>query len=246
MRLIAILFCLFTAFSGSAQVPLKFRKSQKLNDAQNAHGPRVLFKIAPLTLLDDYSFPTITGGVEVALGPKLGWYNEYGYRYRSGSDNGADTSFVSKSGYKLKSELRYYFRLKYDDYGNWLRDHYVAVNIYYSNSVSDASVVYYYHNDSTTRLIDDFGVTKKIWGINLIYGWQTELNKRFLVEVYGGLGTRFRDIVTVNKQFDPEQDKRIRSRHPNVFNLKVEAESKGGKSSNINISFGVRLACRLY
>jgi hypothetical protein len=246
MRLIAILFCLLTACNGIAQVPEKFRKAQKLQELKNMHGPRILFKVAPLTLLDDYSFPTVQGGVEVALGPKIGWYNEFGFRYRKGKDAFVDTSFLPSTGYKLKSELRYYFKLKYDAYGNWLRDHYVAVNFYYTRSEGNADVAYYYHNDSTTRLYDNFGVTKNIWGLNVIYGWQTELSKRFLVDVYGGLGTRFRDIVTVNKQFDPELDNRIGPRHPNVYNVRDKAEAKGGKSSTINISFGARFACRLF
>jgi hypothetical protein len=95
-------------------------------------------------------------------------------------------------------------------------------------------------------LVANLKYGKNIWGTNLIFGWQTEINKRFLVDVYGGLGTRFRDIVTVNKQFNPEQDELTRSRHPNVFNLKNNAEAKGGRSGTINISFGVRLACRLF
>lgn len=234
MRLFVVLFCLSIVINGFAQ---NHRECPK---------PRVLLKIAPLASIDYISFPTIQGGVEVALGPRIGWYNEFGYKYTKGMDEKTDTSFVSSSGYKVKSEIRYYFRAKYDDHGNWLRDHYVAINFYYSRNVFNQGIGYYYQNDSSTRLYDDFGVTKSIWGTNVIFGWQTEINKRFLVDVYGGLGTRFRDIVTVNKQFDPEQDERIRSRHPNAFNLKNNAEAKGGKSGTINISFGVRFACRLF
>ena len=247
MRPLLLVFWLVTTFYGYAQVPEKFRKAKKLLELKNSRGPRVLFKVAPLTLLDDISFPTIQGGIEVALGRRIGWYNEFGFRYRKGSDAYTDTCFLPSTGYKVKSEIRYYFRTnKYDDYGSWLRDHYVAINIYYTRSESNTGIEYYYKNDSTIGLLDDFGVKKNIWGLNLIYGWQTELSKRFLVDVYGGLGTRYRDIVTVNKQFNPEEDKRKRSRHPNIYNARDEAEAKGGKSSTINISFGVRFVYRLY
>jgi hypothetical protein len=246
MRSIAILVCLLIAYSDFAQVPEKFRKSQKHQQDQNYHGPRVLFKVAPLALIDGVSFPTIQGGVEIALSPRIGWYNEVGFRYRKGSDAYVDTSFLSSTGYKVKSEFRYYFKAKYDDHGNWLRDHYVAINFYYSKSDNNADLTYFYRNDSTTSLQDCFGVTKTIWGTNLIFGCQRELNKRFLVDVYGGLGTRFRDFVSVGKQYDPELDELKGPRHPNIYNLRNKAEAKGGKSGTINISFGVRVACRLF
>lgn len=231
MRLFIFLVCLTITCSGY---------SQKTRE------PRVLFKIAPLALIDDVSFPTIQGGVEVALNRRISWYNEFGVRYMNGSEENTDTSFVSPRGFKLKSEVRYYWQGRKDEYGDWLRGHYVAINFYYTRCVSNSAISYFYQKDSSNILKDDFGVTKSIWGTNIIIGRQTELGKRFLFDIYAGLGTRFRNFVTVNKEYDPERDKIKGPIDMNVYSMKGNAEANAVHSCTVNLSFGLRFAYRLY
>ena len=231
MRLFIFSVCLIITHSGY---------SQKQRD------PRVLFKIAPLALIDDVSFPTIQGGVEVALNPRISLYNEFGIRYMNGGKENVDTSFVSPRGFKLKSEVRYYWQGRNDEYGNWLRGHYVAINFYYTRCVSNSGISYYYQNDSSNIVKDNFGVTKSIWGTNVIIGRQTTLGKRFLFDIYAGLGIRIRNFVTVNKEFDPERDEIKGPIDLNVYSISRKAEAEAGKSGTVNISFGIRFAYRLY
>lgn len=244
MRLIALLFCLLTAYSGFAQVPLKFRRSQK---PYKTYDSRVLFKMAPLALIDEVEFPAIQGGVEVALSNKMSWYNEFGFRYRKPVYEGEDTSFVSPRGYKIKSEVRYYFKDPDSKIAGRLSGYYLAINLFYLKNVNNKHVSYYYKKDTGAITSDDFGMTKKVWGGNFIVGNQMYLSKRFLFEYYGGLGVRVRDIVTVGREFDHERDTEHRGHDWTFTDLSGgRPELKDGKTAAINISIGVRFAYRLF
>ncbi len=94
MRVIILFFCLMFAFNGF---------SQKVRERQ------VLFKIAPLALIDDFGLPAIQGGLEIPVAKNISWYNEFGIRYRKSIAETADTNFVTPGGYRVKSEVRYYF-----------------------------------------------------------------------------------------------------------------------------------------
>lgn len=244
MRLIAALFCLLTAYSGFAQVPLKFRRGQK---PYKYYDSRLLFKMAPLALIDEVEFPAIQGGLEVALSKKMSWYNEFGFRYRKALYEGEDTGFVSRGGYKIKSEVRYYFKDPDSKIGGALCGYYLAVNLFYLKNVNNKHVAYYYQRDTNAITNDDFGMTKKVWGGNFIVGNQMYLSKRFLFECYGGLGVRVRDIVTVGREFDHERDAEHRGHHWTFTDLTGgRPELKDGKTARINISIGVRFAYRLF
>lgn len=228
MRFFILFFSLIISFSGFAQ------------------GPYVLFKVAPLALIDDVSFPTVQGGVEVALTPHISWYNEFGVRYRKGNYEKFDTNYVSTSGYKAKTEFRYYFEGNKKKKDRFCKQ-YVGINYFYTRHVYNSAFQYYYQNDSSYRTNDGYGVTKAVWGINLITGWQYNIGKRFMVEVYGGLGVRFRDIETVGQEFVYERDKVVLPRHPYVLKgIYDRQEAKGGKSGTLNITSGVRISCKLY
>ena len=77
---------LFFAFSVSA-----FSQKQK---------PEI--KFCPLCLVDEFSFPTVQGGIEFYLTEKLSWYNKIGIKYRKGYYETADTNFIGSRGFKIK------------------------------------------------------------------------------------------------------------------------------------------------
>jgi hypothetical protein len=232
MKLPAVFFFLLTAFSAFAQ---KDRE------------PRVLFKLAPFALIDDVSFPAIQGGIEVALSDKFSWYNEFGFRYRHGFFDNGDTSFVKPGGYRIKSEFRYYIKDWSDGEGR-LSGYYLAANLFYQKSARNMYVGYHNKQDTSEIIIpDDFGVTKKVYGGNLIIGKQIPFGKRFMWEFYGGLGVRIRDVVTVAREFDNALHYEHKAKDGSFFDLAGQrAELKDGKTGTINISFGIRFAYRLY
>lgn len=244
MRPLIFVFCLVTAFCGYAQVPEKFRKNRK---SQNLPNARLLVKLAPLAAIDAMSFPTITGGVEVHLAPQFSLYNEVGIRYRKGWPEVSDTQFVSPGGFKLKSEFRYYF--KEGNIHTRFHGHYIAMNGFFTNQKYNSTVEYnskdYY---SSSALKDDIGVTKSVWGLNALWGWQDDLGKRFMFEVYEGIGIRIRNYKTVNQQFNYDRDEVIEP--DDVAGLwraqYARRAGKGGSSATFNYTTGIRFIYKIY
>lgn len=230
MKLPAIFFFLITAFSGFAQ-----------------EEDRILVKFAPLAMLDEVSFPTVQAGVEISLGPKTSWYNEFGIRYRKTSgESSVDTSFVHTSGFKIKSEFRYYFSGLFGEEAQRLWGRYVGINLFYTRTVNNAHIDYYYQKDSTRAFEDNFGVTKNVWGTNLVLGQQSDIGEHFRLDIYGGCGIRFSDFATEHLQFDPERDSQIKARHPNINVSKAGAAASGENRTRFNFTLGIRLAYRLF
>jgi hypothetical protein len=228
MRLFAIFFLLITAINSFAQED------------------HVLFKYAPLAMLDEVSFPTVQTGVEVSLSPQTSWYNEFGIRYRKASNENVDTNFVSTTGFKIKSEFRYYFSGLFSQDVERLWGWYTGINIFYTRTTNNTNINYYYQKDSTKACEDNFGVRKRVWGTNLILGRQSDIGERFRFDIYGGLGIRFSDFATVAQQFDSKHDSQIKARHPNVYVSKGAAAAEGERRTRLNFTFGIRFAYKLY
>lgn len=206
-----------------------------------AQKERPIVKLAPLALIDEFGFPAVTGGIEFSLTPKISWYNEVGFRYRTGSYEKTDTSFVSPRGFKIKTEFRYYFDTWFGNTPQRPHEYYIGVNFFYNKDSHNQDVSYYYQKDSSNTREDNFGVTKIIWGANIIGGYQTHLSKRCTFEVYAGLGTRFRDITAVNKEFDNDRDDIHGAVDMTIDGVRSNVEAIGGRSVSGTLTFGVRI-----
>lgn len=217
--------------------------------ALNAHAQKDKFilKLSPLALADFVNFPTVQVGLETRLSPRISWYNELGIRCFNYSLNLADTAFLSPRGFKAKTEFRYYFqnRDKKRRPAALSDVYYIAANAFYIRDVHNRGVSYYYNNDSSRVLKDNFGVKKTVWGLNFIFGYQEAISKKFLFDIYAGPGIRFRSVDNVNKEFVYDRDKMITAKDMNVNAITVETEARGGFSVAPNLSFGVRLCYRL-
>ncbi len=154
----------------------------------------------PLAAADFVSFQTIQGGIEYRFTPALSWYNEFGVEYKRSWIGLADTTILRPHGIKAKTELRYYF--PGSSHRSILsRGHYIALNAFLTSDTHNTDVHYLYNKD-TIRREDAFGVRKKVWGLNLVYGRQQMMSKRFGWDLYLGLGIRFRYITTADKEVD--------------------------------------------
>jgi hypothetical protein len=243
MRALLLVFCFATAFHGYAQVPEKFRKNRKSHSFPDA---RFLVKLAPLAAIDVVSFPTITAGVEVHLAPHFSMYNEVGIRYRKGWYEKPDTNFVSPGGFKLKSEFRYYFQEGNLSYKKF-HGHYIAMNGFYTNHKYNTVIDYNAGDYSAYDLKDGIGVTKTVWGLNALWGWQDNIGKHFMFEVYEGIGVRFRNYKTTNQQFKYDHDVFVDPEDVNaVFRgSNVERAAKGGSSATFNYTTGIRFVYKI-
>lgn len=75
-----------------------------------AQKQNIRIKFCPAVLIDDISFSAIQGGLEFKLSDRLTLYNELGIKYRKSYIDNTDTSFIKLSGYKIKTEIRYYLQ----------------------------------------------------------------------------------------------------------------------------------------
>lgn len=203
---------------------------------------RPILKFVPLSLIDDVSFPTMQAGVEFWLTERTSWYNEFGAKYRKGYYEKADTNFYASSGFKAKTEVRYYLKTNRNRNSN---EYYVAANMFFTKDFHNTEINYYYQQDSGKLMADDFGVKKKVWGINLLAGRQLALGKAFLLDCYAGLGMRARNIITINEEFDYNRDKLISPHDLNVQGSRNEADAKSGKSVKPNLTLGLRLCFKI-
>jgi hypothetical protein len=203
-------------------------------------------KFCPLALIDDVSFPTIQGGLEFQLKNKITWYNEVGIKYRMSTlDKNVDTNIIKSSGYKLKSEIRYYFR---NNGGVSYLGDYLAANTFFTKDYHNNQVKYYHNGDTAQILTDDFGVKREIFGINLVFGHQQKLGKNSLLDYYFGLGFRFRHIKTYGEQFNDKVDFNLnQSIDPNfwAWRLSADADADEWNKTLPNVTAGLRFAFKL-
>jgi hypothetical protein len=151
-------------------------------------------KFAPLNLIDDVSFPTIQGGIEVPIKKNWSWYNEFGYKYRKSVDEAADTNFIDSKGFKIKSEIRKYLTL------NQRANSYIAFSYLMSKDNYNNSAAFF-PKDSINIIatIDNYAVKKSVNALSFMLGIQGKLIKGLGYDMYCGLGLRHRKYRTFNQ-----------------------------------------------
>ncbi len=195
-----------------------------------------ILKFSPLALVDEISFPTIQGGIEFRLLKKIGFYNEAGVKYRKSYYDNADTNYYTSKGFKLKTELRYYFTI----HGSSDK-FYIATNAFYAKDYRNTALGYFYRKDSTDFRLDNFGVRKLVWGFNLLVGGHHYLSKRLLFDYYTGFGIRYRDVLTTNKEFNFDRDEMRGPNDLNVNSMRNKTDAGGEKSTVVNFTLGIRI-----
>ena len=211
----------------------------------HAQTDRVSIKFAPLALIDEVSMPTIQGGVEFKLSKHFSWYNEVGIKYRKCVNETSDTPFVASDGYKIKSELRYYFSdTKSGLFKEPVGGFYVGGNLFFINDNHNTKITYYPNKDSSNPKQDAFGVHKKVLGLNLIGGFQHSVYKNFLIDVYAGIGVRMRMVTNENKEFNKDHDSLEQPIDFAVLSIRDYVDAAGGNSVVPSITAGVRLCYR--
>ncbi len=198
---------------------------------------RISIKFCPLAAIDVVGFPTIQAGVEIKFSDRITWYNELGIKYASSYINQTDTSFINASGFKIKSEVRYYFQRRHKTTFNGF---YLAANAFFTQDHHNTQISYYHLSDTTTQT-DVFGVKKIVFGGNALFGYQQTVYKRFMIDVYAGLGLRYRHINTINKQYDKNADAIISGIDFNVPYYVRSIDADGGSSFVPSITAGFRI-----
>jgi hypothetical protein len=203
-------------------------------------------KISPFSLIDEFSFPTVQFGIETKLSQRFTWYNEIGIKYRRSFFEKADTSFIRTSGFKAKSEIRYYLpnSIGVEEIRTVLNGFYLGANLFYIRDYHNSVISYYPNNDSSVIFIDNFAVKKNVFGLNLIFGLQKKLIRHLLIDLYAGFGFRFRIINDSHLEFDSELDHMIKHTDDFIQDYRNKIDVKSGVSNIPGLTLGLRLGYR--
>jgi hypothetical protein len=200
---------------------------------------KLVIKFCPLAFLD-LNGPSLQAGIEVRLSNKITWYNEAGIKIAGSiSENYSDTSFIGSGGFKIKSEIRYYLINK-----SKFKGVYSAANVFLVHDQHNREIDYTPLTDTTSR-IDDFGVKKNVYGLNIVCGQQKILSKRFLMDIYAGVGVRLRNITTVNKEYNKNIHHIRGAIDTKIYQIGESADANAGSSVVPNFTCGVRFCYRL-
>jgi len=78
-----------------------------------------------------------------------------------------------------------------------------------------------------------------------LFGQQKIIRGRFLFDVYGGIGVRFRTINSTGKEYDRKRDTFINTRDVNVHNTRNKAEADDNLPIMPNLTLGLRICYML-
>jgi hypothetical protein len=205
-----------------------------------AQQPKTIIKFCPLALLDDTSFPTIQGGIEIKLNNRISWYNEAGIKYRTSILDQTDTSFTKSSGFKLKTEVRYYLKKEYRIKRHTLKGFYFAANAFFTRDVYNKELTYYTNTDTTLRN-DAYNSKKKVLGLNVLLGMQQKLSNKFMIDIYLGIGIRYIDISNYHEEYNKNTDNLFHTIDLNIHSIREESDATAGPSVLPNLTGGLRL-----
>jgi len=208
-----------------------------------------IIKLCLPALIDEFSFPTIQGGFEARLSDRFASYSEVGIKYRKGYYEGADTTFLKPYGFKVKTEVRYYFakKRKVDNTAPAIVNYYkyVGFNVFCIRDVHNMSLTYYDKNDSTVEIGDNLGVKKSVFGFNFVFGLQKHLSKHFFYDFYFGVGYRFVFIHNVHQEYDPAKDGIHGPIDINLNSLIDRVNIIQGFNTYPNLTVGIRFCFQL-
>lgn len=214
---------------------------------QSSYAQRDKFALSfcPLAAADYVSFPTIQAGFEYKLTPRIAWYNEFGVEYAKGGYD-RDTTIVHPHGIKAKTELRWYFEEHSGRKWKYETKHYLAANVFFTHDLHNTSFTYLQNRDTGRSKVDVIGVRKSVLGLNIVYGAQEPLSKRWSLDAYLGLGVRFRWITNSHMEYNSKTDYLPKPIDvPNIGAMRIDGDTRGGYFALPNVSIGVRIVYRL-
>jgi len=144
----------------------------------------------------------------------------------------------NEGGFGLAIQEKYYF-IKDAPVGLYFALEMNYINTKYGK-ISSFGLTDLYPPDTTyidNSYSDTISIHKQTYSINLKFGFQKLFN-RFTVDVYAGIGARYKDVIH-HDRIDPK-DPATNTRHPNFYYYRDEE----GKNWRISIPLNVRLGYR--
>ena len=199
---------------------------------------RLRLYTSPLQLMDVFSRPMATLGVEVRLTPRSAACMEIGTRIMSWDP---DTTWVKTAGYSLRLEWKRYLTSL-----NWKHGHpYMAIEYRGIRDRFNMDIEYRIAVDTLHSMHwDAMSTTLRIDIANVKYGVVMDLGSRFCIDVYTGIGVRSRHIINAHREYlgEPDHEFVATDLNRSIFWL---ARSDGPQHFQPNLSLGFKIGWRL-
>lgn len=201
-----------------------------------------IIKATPTALVDFFSFPTVQIAVEKKINNSFSIQTETGYQLYD-MNYEVDTASVKVSGFKINAEGRFYLFNYFKNDKTKKRNSdglYTGIQIFYRENKYNQITTYYKDETNGDDFVDNFGVIKKIQGVNLALGFQKQFN-RFIMEPYIYLGFMNRKVKNTNREFNEDLG-HIENNGPHDFFGYYSKEESSG--NYVNFAYGFRVGYR--
>ena len=163
-------------------------------------------------LIDLITFPTLQFSVERKLGEQFSISAEYGFQPYTKFHN-QDTAWGQETGSKYALEGRFYLHSSFSLAKGFFSGKdiqapegwYLGLQFFHTNNHYTASQTYYPVSDTTfiSSLEDYFSVDQQKTGGRIILGIQAKVAPRCYLDLYGGLGLKYKRIENGHREYDP-------------------------------------------
>ncbi len=161
------------------------------------------------SLIDIFSFPTVQFAAERTVAKDFSVSIEAGCQLFTYKRYDLDTSFVTDNGFKLNAEFRYYDILRIFRGGARKSAEpeglYMGANLFYRQQTFNNCLSYIRQGIEQGNK-DCYWGRKKAGGLNFVAGYQQELFRGIVIDVYSGLGVVYRDTRNYNREYDSRTD----------------------------------------
>jgi hypothetical protein len=174
--------------------------------------------IEPLAVLQPYA-NTARFGIEVPLVKNFSLNASYGINLTQ--------------GFSVKAEIKKYFIT-----GKDMDISYVSAEYLYKTETYDATDNIRYNDGGIIKPSDTvvtYRVSKNVGGVRLKFGGITRWGKRFLIDYYGGIGIRHKQV---DAAIDPKEQDRLYHYHESDINHESNTEFHGYR---LDFTIGVKL-----
>lgn len=192
-----------------------------------------VIKITPFKMLD-LSNPAIEMIYERKISLHFSTQFMASYIISNSLSNFGDNFSPNNKGYRIALEEKYYLRsttpkgIYFSLEFNYLSIDYNAIENFGEKNIYDSLYLNTYYPDSIS-------ISKQTYSMNCKIGYQFHI-KRFTLDVYGGLGLRYKD-VTHNDRIKPEDEMEM-PRHPNFYYYKNQEGKYWTIIFPLNVSIG--------
>lgn len=195
-----------------------------LGQSDSSVNNRFSIKIAPLSLVDFYNGSSYKIGFEVQPISRFSVTADFGGYFRNFN------AWKNYSGYNIDVGLRYYLNSHSVN-----QRYYLGLNYFYKNQGFD------YHDSiqASPSYYTDYRTQKYVTCININFGWLKIYKTRFILDLFAGIGIRYKNVNSTLTLQELEKGKEY-SNSQSLYFLVTP-----GKFIYPNVNLGMRIGLRI-